>query len=279
MTDITKELQKALLPMLEYFHGLCEENGLRYYALGGTLLGAVRHGGFIPWDDDVDVGMPRRDYDRLIELTRGKKFDRFVFEFTCSPDPRFCYPFGKMYDTSTTHVENLRPKLVRGIYVDIFPLDGLCSDASEISALYRPVGHLKTMRDLNSIKLSKKRRPGKNLILLAARCLPPYVHAAKKLALKIDSECRKRDFEKCRFAGNLVGAWGEREIVPAEYFSSRTLLPFEGTEIYGPAEYDRYLTAIYGDWRRLPPEEKRVSHHDGYTDLDTPYTANEESEE
>ena len=273
MTDeLTLKKQKILLEMLRFFHRGCEENGLTSYALGGTLLGAARHSGFIPWDDDVDVGMPRSEYDRLRELAPSLPGEKYRFEFPDSPDPRFCYPFAKMYDTGTTLIENVRPRLVRGIYIDIFPLDGLCDTDEEKESAYRPVDHLKTMLDLKRIRLRKSRSLKNNLALIAARMLPPYYHGAKRIALKIDSLCRKNAFESKKYVGNLVGAWRARELVPREYFGKPVPLDFENIKINCPADTDGYLTAIYGDWRTPPPPEKQITHHDSETDLNTPYT-------
>ena len=119
------EIQKKLLDMLVWFDGFCRANNLRYYALGGTLLGACRHQGFIPWDDDVDVGMPRPDYERLAELMGSEIHDGYVLETENSPDPKFCYFFSKLYDTSTTLQEDVATGLKRGLFLDVFPLDGL----------------------------------------------------------------------------------------------------------------------------------------------------------
>ena len=273
MTDeLTLKKQKILLEMLRFFHRVCEENGLTYYALGGTLLGAARHRGFIPWDDDVDVGMPRSEYDRLRALAPSLSGEKYRFEFPDSPDPRFCYPFAKMYDTGTTLIENVRPRLVRGIYIDIFPLDGLCDEKKDVLRSYRPVWHQKTMLDLNRIKLKKERSLKNNLALIAARMIPPYYHGAKRIALKINAMCRKNAFESKKYVGNLVGAWGARELVPREFFGKPVELDFENIKINCPADTDGYLTAIYGDWRTPPPPEKQITHHDSETDLNTPYT-------
>ena len=119
------EIQTKLLDMLIWFDGFCRTNNLRYYALGGTLLGACRHQGFIPWDDDVDVGMPRKDYEKLAELMGLKIHDGYVLETEYSADPKYCYFFSKLYDTSTTLLEDVATGLKRGLFLDIFPLDGI----------------------------------------------------------------------------------------------------------------------------------------------------------
>lgn len=118
------EIQLKLLDMLKWFHEFCIENKLRYYALGGTMLGAIRHKGFIPWDDDIDVGMPREDYDKMIELVIDKQDEKYRLEKPLQ-NKDFVYQYCKLYDTSTTLVENTRYKTKRGVYLDIFPLDGI----------------------------------------------------------------------------------------------------------------------------------------------------------
>ena len=103
-------LQQKLLDILKWFHLFCEENNLKYYAIGGTMLGVVRHKGFIPWDDDIDVGMPREDYNKFIELTKNKQFDKYVVESIYDNNKDFFYPMVKIYDTTTTLIENTRYK-------------------------------------------------------------------------------------------------------------------------------------------------------------------------
>ena len=119
------EMKDMLLDMMRWFHGICISNRLRYYALGGTMLGAVRHQGFIPWDDDIDVGMPRKDYIRLAEVLGSAGQDRYILETPDSGTDDFYYCFSKLYDSHTTLVENTKYHIRRGIYLDIFPLVGM----------------------------------------------------------------------------------------------------------------------------------------------------------
>ena len=115
------EMQTRLREMMQSFHGFCVKHNLRYYLVAGTCLGAVRHKGFIPWDDDIDVGMPRADYNRFIELVKTEKMgENYAVEDPLENDD-YIYAFAKMYDTSTTLIENTANKLKRGIYIDIFP--------------------------------------------------------------------------------------------------------------------------------------------------------------
>ena len=119
------ETQRKLLTALQWFHHFCSEHNLRYYAVGGTCLGAVRHKGFIPWDDDIDVGMPRKDYKKFLELTSAIQ-DNELYKVEYLPSKHgFTYPYCKLYDIGTTLIENSRYKIKRGIYIDVFPLDGI----------------------------------------------------------------------------------------------------------------------------------------------------------
>ena len=115
------DLQKKLLETLTYLTKYLEEKGLRYYVIGGTMLGAVRHKGFIPWDDDVDIAMPRSDYEKFIQDFKGV-VDGYTLETPRGKARDFLYAYGKFYDTRTTVVEKLHRKVKRGVFIDVFPL-------------------------------------------------------------------------------------------------------------------------------------------------------------
>lgn len=269
MKDLT-EMQSKLLEMLKYLHEFCIENNIRYYVIGGTLLGAVRHNGFIPWDDDIDVGLPREDYERLIKLF-PKKDSRYILESVYSADENFCYSFSKMYDTTTTLIENTTKHLKRGIYIDIFPLDGAGNTKEEVIKTFAPINRKKNLLTLRIVKLSANRKWYKNILLWTMQHLPSSICGEKKLCLDINKLCKKNNYDDSNFVGNLVGAWGKKEIMPKKLFGKPTLHKFENIEVFIQEDFDGYLTYLYGDWRKLPPEEKRVSHHDYELDLNHSY--------
>ena len=268
--DDLKQIHDRLLEMLAFFHSFCEQHGLTYYAQGGTMLGAVRHEGFIPWDYDVDVGMPRRDYEKLREFT-GLLDGRYLFETVYSSNEDFCYPFSKLYDTTTTLVENIRQKTRRGIYIDIFPLDGLGDSQAEAERYFQKMEWRKYLLGLRTIAYRKDRALYKNAAIFAANLLPKRLAGAKKLCLKINAMCQRDDFDASAWGGNLMGAWGWKEVVPRSVYGTPTLYRFETIEIYGAEDYEGYLTSLYGDWRKLPSPEKRVTHHNNTIDLETSY--------
>lgn len=261
------EMQSKLLDMMKWFHGYCEENGLRYYALGGTALGAVRHGGFIPWDDDLDVGMPRADYDRMISLCEnGTGNTRYRIEAP-GQNRDFIYPFCKAYDTETTLVENARIKTKRGVYIDIFPLDGIGNTKEESEKNYRRINRDISLLNTKICALRRGGRPFRNFFIIVGRMIPDFLVSRDGLIRKINRKAAAKPYDEYPYVANLFGEWKANEIAERECFGTPTLCKFEDTEIYIPEQSDRYLTSLYGDWRKLPPEDKRVTHHD-YVALD-----------
>lgn len=262
-----REVQTYLLDMLHFFHDFCEKNNLRYYALGGTMLGAARHQGFIPWDDDLDVGMPREDYDKLGDLFSACPNDRYVLETPDSENIDFNYCFSKIYDTHTTLVENLKYKIRRGLYIDIFPLDGMGDTEDESRKRFAAVDRRFKLLLAHTTGIRKGRSKLKNLaVLVSQSLLNPFINDKRAIA-RLNEQLRQKPFDACIYGGNPFGAWRYKEIMRRDIMGTPTLYPFEDMQIYGAQDADAYLTHLYGDWRRLPPIEKRVSHHD-YLELD-----------
>lgn len=254
-----EQLKKALTDILKWFHAFCEANGLRYYALGGTMLGAARHEGFIPWDDDIDVGMPREDYNKLAVLLTEVPSKRYMLETPSTSAKDYYYPFSKLYDTRTTLVENTKYKIKRGIYIDIFPLDGIGNSREESEKNYKGVYNAYNLLLSKVAGIRKGRSLYKNLAVILFRIVPIK---PKKLLKNLVDKCQERSWDDCEWGGNLVGAWRFKEVMPRAYMGEPKLYKFEDTVIYGAADADAYLTSLYGDWRKLPPKEKQISHHD-----------------
>lgn len=259
---MNQELKPMLLKMLAWFHGLCQAHGLRYYILGGTMLGAVRHQGFIPWDDDIDVGMPREDYTRLALLFRQQPHDYYRLETPHSEAKDFFYPFSKLYDTRTTLVENTRYKTRRGIYLDIFPLDGAGDTEQEARNHFAAVKWRRRLLLALTTGIRRERSFWKNLSIRVLRLVPNRWIDQKNLLHTIDSISASRPFDGCRWVGNMMGAWMERELMPREVLGDPTPYAFEGLIVLGPQDAEGYLTSLYGNWRDLPPVEQRRSRHD-----------------
>lgn len=264
-------LQSKLLQMFSAFHDFCMNNNLTYYALGGTVIGALRHSGFIPWDDDIDVGMPREDYIKLCQLLDGKKMGNiYVLENVYTTEEHI-FPYAKLYDTTTTLVENTRYSIKRGIYLDIFPLDGIGPSKEKGMSNYRAINWRLTLLEAKRIKIKSDRKLLKNALLFAIQSVPEMIISAHGLSKKIDQLCQKYTIKESMWGGNLVGAWHAKEIMPTYIFGKPSLQSFEGINILCPEKSEEYLERQYGEWKKLPPEDKRMSHHDYYLDLSKGY--------
>lgn len=259
MNNLTP-LQAKLLEMLKWFHTFCEEHHLRYYVLGGTMLGAVRHRGFIPWDDDIDVGMSRKDYKKLQQLLTNKP-GKYILEYPGLKEDYF-YPISKLYDTTTTLVENTKNHIKRGIFLDIFPLDGLGNSLEAAQHNYRPISKKLNLLLARTTGMRTGRKWTKNMAVILARAIPDFLLDNQKLLLSIDSLCQQRDFDACAYGGNFLGAWRFKEVMPREIMGKPTLYTFEDMQVYGAQDYNGYLTHLYGAWQQLPPKEKQITHHD-----------------
>lgn len=254
-------LQAKLLEALKWFDSFCRENSLRYYAIGGTMLGAMRHQGFIPWDDDIDVGMPRADYEKLRSHSKSLS-GRYIIEPYDSVAEDFCYPFTKLYDTTTTLVEHTRVDVVRGVYIDIFPIDGIGDSKEEGFKNYQKFKRTYQLQSIIISAVRKGRSPLKNAAVVIGRILPKCIVNQRKLRIRMNDICLKYDFDNSKYGGNLFGAYWDKEIIDLSLFGKPQYYQFEDMMIAGPEKADEYLTQIYRDWRKLPPKEKQVSHHE-----------------
>ncbi len=261
-----RPLQLRLLRILTVIDKVCHEHNLRYYLVDGTLIGAVRHGGFIPWDDDIDIAMPREDYEALIRNCR--EWLPAPYELIChDTDPAHYTYFAKVQDASTTLIESPHIFYLGGIFVDIFPIDGV------------PESKLGRWFYSRRFKQLKKR--------LYFLLRDPYRHGhgpscwwpllMRKL-YSIDSTQRKLrkhlsryPFEKSRtIAVNThcrLTSMFDREKV----LGDPTPILFEGLEMQAMRDNDTYLRQVYGDYMTPPPPEQQRQHNFHYLDLDHPY--------
>lgn len=253
------EIQQKIFDMFKWFHEFCVKNDIKYYAIAGTALGALRHSGFIPWDDDIDVGLPRSEYDKLISLMDGKKFGKYVIEKPFD-NKDFTYGFAKIYDTTTTLIEHTRYNTKRGVYIDVFPLDGAGDNYENALESYRKVQKKRNWILIKTCAIRKGRKFYKNLSVVLGKLLP---FSWRKKAIKLDKICREKTYEESAFVANYYGAWGPtREMCKKDYFGTPKLYKFEDGEMYLPEDADKYLTTMYGDYMTPPPPEKQVTHHD-----------------
>lgn len=252
-----KELQEIEINILKEFIKICGKYNLKYFAIGGTCLGAVRHKGFIPWDDDIDIGMPRKDYDKFIEIAK-EELPKNLFLQNYKTEVNYILNFIKIRDCNTTFIEESTQNLNinHGIFIDIFPLDGV----KKINGLYKIDRiFIKFLTRIIALKLIPEYKlPHKiaNIVRIILKPINLY-----KLHVLVDKILEKNDYDKCDYITNGFGEWGIRETVPKKYFSNGLKVSFEGITINIPYEYDKYLTNVYGDYMTPPPKEKQVTHH------------------
>ena len=269
---ISEMLKCCQLLMLKEFMRICEYLGLRYFVVGGTLLGAVRHQGFIPWDDDIDLAMPREDYERFLEKGQSLLPNEYFLQ-TFRTDPEFPANFAKIRDNRTTFIEKSvsEKHIHHGVYIDIFPLD-YYPDGFFSRVILELRRFLYKMRISREFTYRRNENVWKALVrkLLSAICLYLYPDLTKTLEKR---EKLYKSVPPGRCVCNYSGAWGRREIWPAEWGVESCELMFEGLTVPAPGEYHKMLRHFYGAYMILPPQEKRVSHHETTRiDLERPYT-------
>lgn len=256
------EIQGVELNVLKSFDQFCQQYKLRYWLAYGTLLGAVRHQGFIPWDDDVDVVMPDRDYRKMIKLLeKGAQFNGgyLLYDQVRNPDSRI--PFAKLFDTKTLAVEGEISAHVdedfKGLWVDIFPLYGCYDNSRKMKIWQRELDVYFAFARLASWKF----KPGKSILGSIARFLM-YVPARLIGYRYFSTKVNRMLAILPRFDNSETVTLGYSQgyEYPKEWFSTTHYLPFEDTKLPVPGAYTQVLENDYGDYQTIPPEEERSVH-------------------
>ena len=256
-----KEIQSKEFDLLCEFDRVCRKHGLRYGLCGGTLLGAVRHRGFIPLDDDIDVEMPRPDYKKLIEISE-KEFPSF-YRLETPYNTDTIHAYGKLCDLRTELIEFPDGKQIHThLYIDIFPIDGMPNDRIKQEKHRKKTR--KRMLALYGFRVAKYKRNEKlnffkrifwGCIALTNRLMP-----SRYLIKRLDKSAEKYPFGTTAYNAVIVAGYGAIEIMPKIVFSFENEVEFCGKKFFATNKPDFYLTSIYGDYMQLPPEEKRICH-------------------
>ena len=257
-----KHKQKVLLHLFKQFHDICDENDLVYNAFGGTMLGAIRHNGFIPWDDDIDVTMPRGDYNKLIEIIRSGKYGNLTIH--SYPDDNYIYPYAKLGLKETVQYEKMvkKPYNKLTINMDIFPVDGYPCDETEIdrynsyeSNIILCTYIIESKYNCFHIKSLFKRK--------YSQIIGYKQFVKKQIELASRNPIDRYDNLICHGAG-----WGRKGKINKKIYFDRKLYKFEDISVWGIKDYHAHLKKLYGDYMQLPPLEKRVSPHDNEVYID-----------
>lgn len=253
---LDNKFRNELLAVLQQYHEFCDEHHLTYYLIGGGLIGAIRHQGFIPWDDDIDVAMPREDYEKFLSLKDRIPSGYKVAEPFISTD--YSNTMVRMYSTNYKIQQNYLKKFTIGPWIDVFPLD-YTYDNSTLRKLHFDIVYL--LKILNACKLGGIEVTGglkSKLKFLTYQALRPI---PKDLLSTLFIKTITLKQTPSKYLANLTGRWREKEMIEAVEMNSRSLYDFESIQVYSFLNYDKWLSRVYGEYMTLPPENKRIPDH------------------
>ena len=255
-----KELKEHQLGILDAVASYCERNGINYYLSGGTLLGAVRHKGYIPWDDDIDICMMRDNYEKFIRFF-NESSERYKVR-SIENDPTFLCEYAKVLDTYTVLYEPDERGKKLCVNIDLFIIDPAPEDDVRVKKLYDRRDYLRRKK-IEREQSKYQKVTGFHSLFYYIRGVCKRMIPERYYVEQLVSNAKRYDDPDPVFVGDFCGYYyGQPRLkVRREIFSETVLLEFEGKKYKAPAEYDEWLKALYGDYMILPPKEERVSHH------------------
>lgn len=253
----TEECKSIQLDILDEIDAFCKKNSLRYSLAYGTLIGAVRHQGFIPWDDDIDLFMPRPDYDRFVR--EFKSSENVVLDL--SGLDACVETFAKVYRKNSVMVDRELGRSLWGVNVDIFPIDGAPNEG--LTAQFEEMERKREwiFRLCPFYKVVTKRKAIWLVKYFLKRLRFPSLSTCLKVKKAIERELQTIPFGETPLAGAYFGDDGIREFMPTDWFQEYTTLIFEGKPYSVLSHWHDYLTRLFGDYMQLPPLEQQVSRH------------------
>ena len=259
-----EQVHKRILKILKAIDRVCRERNLKYYIWAGTMLGAVRHKGFIPWDDDLDIAMPRPDYDLLMK--HAKEWLPEPYEVVAAEtDANYPLPFAKIQDASTTLIERMHLKYLGGIYIDVFPLDAVPDGWLNRKLHFARYEYWKRVLYLLHRDPYKHGKGPSSWIPLLCRKL----YTLSGVQQKIRTLLRKYDYHTVQTVADYDD--GQRGAMDKQILGTPQLYSFEGESVCGVEQYDLYLKNKYGDYMTIPKDANRRQHNFHYLDLEHSY--------
>lgn len=257
------KLKKIEIGILEILNAFCQKYHLTYYLTYGTLIGALRHNGFIPWDDDIDVMMPRSDYNKLVDSFNSSEYAKDIKLLSHSIDKKYYLPMAKLVDNRTVLKEDVAFDYEMGVYLDIFPLENLGNNIDEARFRMKKGFRYNEKLQLKSMKWRKGRSIIKNLALMIGKAV--FAGASTENTIEdLERYCQEKSCASfTKYVGVMSGIskGDDSRIFEKEWFEQSIIVTFEGGLYPAPIGADKLLKKLYGDYMRLPPEEQRISHH------------------
>ncbi|KAF0519018.1 LicD family protein [Pediococcus pentosaceus] len=254
-----KEIHNELTVMLAEIDSICKKLNLKYMLSGGSLLGAIRHEGFIPWDDDVDIMMPRDDYEKFIE--KFKEIKHSEYDLLNLSQKNWDFPYARL-NKRNTFASNEITSLENGLYVDIFPIDNI-SKKYQINVIR--MWYLKCLNVLRNSARRRKFGPDEKKIFVKKIIGPMTKLIGAHNFSKLMNSCAKKansKYEHSGYSGVILSTkYGSSEFFSEEVFNEVFNTKFESIELKVPVHFDKYLRSLYGDYEKLPDKEKRIPEH------------------
>lgn len=256
----SKEIQTLELDILKKFKNYAKKHNITFYLCGGTLLGAIRHKGFIPWDDDIDICVPRDSYDKLIELAKENRFiDGTNYKFCLPLDENYIYPYIKIINTNTiVYEKDIKKEYCLGVWIDVFPLDKFPKKQDDIKKVIRKHSKYKFYNKM--CVAGNLSTPSKKMVACFAKIYYTIFCIGKDNKYWISKILDLVKPYDSNYVGNLVWPNQYREIFNDSVYSKTLESQFEDDYFPIPSGYGEYLTSMYGDYMTLPKESERVFH-------------------
>ena len=260
----SREAQLEEKNILDRVVNILDKYNLRYFLIYGTLLGAIRHKGFIPWDDDIDIAMPRPDYEKLQEIVRNDKEllgnNMYFHSYELG---NLNMPYTKVYNYNI-RIDDWRynDKYEKYLWIDIFPIDGFPSDDKKVEKMFKKASRWRKIlmyRKMVFKFLLSQKSFYKNVLKFFSKIIFS-IFPSRFASKRIISINKKNKYEDCDFVGDFVWGDGPQEKVEKYLYEEYIDVEFEGSKYKGLKHYDKYLSKTYGDYMKLPPEEKRKTH-------------------